>query len=192
MVRILLAEPSYLVRKGLATILGELKAVTHTEEIAGLDDLADALKSSVPNLILINTTISCLSEADAIIKKHATDAKVISIYNTPLPDDGNETTLSVFDSKSILLNKIRNQVKNVQQSVNQQENSEDLSDREKDVLKKVALGKTNKEVANELFISTHTVISHRKNITRKLGIKTVSGLTVYAILNNLIKLDDIS
>ncbi len=61
-----------------------------------------------------------------------------------------------------------------------------LTDREIDVVKLVALGKINKEIAKELCISIHTVISHRKNITEKLGIKSISGLTVYAILNNLI------
>ncbi|MGQ1787577.1 MULTISPECIES: response regulator transcription factor [unclassified Saccharicrinis] len=192
MVRILVAEPSYLVRKGLSTILHELKAVTKIEETQSMDDLKEALQSAVPHILLINTTISSLPGADVLIKKCAPDARVISIFNSPLPDDGNELTLSVFDSKPILLNKLRNQVKGVQHNVTQQENSEELSEREKDVLQKVALGKTNKEVASELFISTHTVISHRKNITRKLGIKTVSGLTVYAILNQLIKLDDIS
>lgn len=45
---------------------------------------------------------------------------------------------------------------------------------------------TNKEIADVHHISVHTVISHRKNITRKTGIKTVSGLTVYALLNNLL------
>ncbi len=192
MVRILLAEPSYLVRKGLSTILSELKTITHIEEIANADDLKESLLSLLPNLIIINTTITNSPEIDQILKKHAPDAIIVYIFNTPLPDDSNEKTLSVFDSKSTLLNKLRNQVKNVQQSVIQQENSEDLSEREKEVLTKVALGRTNKEVANELYISTHTVISHRKNITRKLGIKTVSGLTVYAILNQLIKLEDIS
>ena len=64
--------------------------------------------------------------------------------------------------------------------------SSTLTEREIDVLKLVAFGKTNKEIADELFISFHTVISHRKNITEKLGIKSISGLTVYAILNNLI------
>ncbi len=192
MVRILLAEPSYLVRKGLSTILSELKTITHIEEIANADDLKESLLSLLPNLIIINTTITNSTEIDQILKKHAPDAIIVYIFNTPLPDDSNEKTLSVFDSKSTLLNKLRNQVKNVQQSVIQQENSEDLSEREKEVLTKVALGRTNKEVANELYISTHTVISHRKNITRKLGIKTVSGLTVYAILNQLIKLEDIS
>lgn len=64
--------------------------------------------------------------------------------------------------------------------------SSGLTERETDVVKLVALGKTNKEIARELYISIHTVISHRKNITEKLGIKSISGLTVYAILNNLI------
>jgi DNA-binding CsgD family transcriptional regulator/sulfur carrier protein ThiS len=66
-----------------------------------------------------------------------------------------------------------------------------LSERETEVLKQVALGYTNQQIADRLFISRHTVISHRKNITSKLGIKTVSGLTVYAVLNNLIPRDQI-
>ncbi len=66
-----------------------------------------------------------------------------------------------------------------------------LSERELSILKLVALGNTNNEIAERLFISTHTVMTHRKNITRKLGIKTVSGLTVYAILNQHIKMEEI-
>ena len=44
----------------------------------------------------------------------------------------------------------------------------------------------NKEIADKLNVSVHTVISHRKNITRKTGIKSVAGLTIYAMVNNLI------
>lgn len=62
-----------------------------------------------------------------------------------------------------------------------------LSDREVDVLKLVAKGFSNKDIGEKLYISMHTVISHRKNITKKLGIKSISGLTVYAILNKLIE-----
>ncbi len=62
----------------------------------------------------------------------------------------------------------------------------ELTRREKEVLKLVASGFSNKIIAEDLFISTHTVISHRKKITEKTGIKSISGLTVYAILNNLI------
>lgn len=67
----------------------------------------------------------------------------------------------------------------------------ELSDREKDILVGVAKGLLNKEIADQYNISINTVITHRKNITRKTGIKTVSGLTVYAILNNLIDINSI-
>ena len=63
---------------------------------------------------------------------------------------------------------------------------EPLSDREKEVLVLVARGLLNKEIADKLNISVNTVITHRKNITRKTGIKTAPGLTVYAILGGLI------
>jgi DNA-binding NarL/FixJ family response regulator len=63
----------------------------------------------------------------------------------------------------------------------------DLSEREREVLVLLAKGLMNKEIADKLCISIHTVISHRKNIVRKTGIKSVAGLTVYALLNNLMQ-----
>ena len=66
----------------------------------------------------------------------------------------------------------------------------ELTDREREILISVARGRTNKEIADEHNISIHTVISHRKNITRKTGIKSVAGLTVYALLNNMIDQND--
>ena len=68
---------------------------------------------------------------------------------------------------------------------------ETLSAREKEILVCVAKGMLNKEIADAENISIHTVITHRKNITRKTGIKTVAGLTVYALLNDLIDINTI-
>ena len=64
--------------------------------------------------------------------------------------------------------------------------TEELSDREKDVLIQVVRGLSNKEIADVLCISQHTVVSHRKHITRKLNIHSSAGLTIYAIVNKLI------
>ena len=50
---------------------------------------------------------------------------------------------------------------------------------------------TNREIADRLYLSTHTVITHRRNIARKLQVHSASGLTVYAIVNKLIELNDI-
>ena len=69
--------------------------------------------------------------------------------------------------------------------------SEELSSREKEILICVAKGMLNKEIADKLNLSIYTVITHRKNITRKIGIKTVAGLTVYALLNNLIDMNSV-
>jgi DNA-binding CsgD family transcriptional regulator len=71
------------------------------------------------------------------------------------------------------------------------ENNKGLSTRETDVLQLIVKGITNKEIADKLNISLNTVLSHRKNITSKLGIKTISGLTYYAIMNGLISADEI-
>ena len=69
--------------------------------------------------------------------------------------------------------------------------NKDLSMREIDVLQLIVKGITNKEIADKLNISLNTVLTHRKNITSKLGIKTVSGLTFYAIMNGIISGDEI-
>jgi len=66
------------------------------------------------------------------------------------------------------------------------EAGEALSEREKDVIVSLVQGMTNKEIADHLFISINTVITHRRNIARKLQIHSPAGLTIYAIVNNLV------
>ncbi len=67
-----------------------------------------------------------------------------------------------------------------------------LSDREKEVLRQVALGMTNKEIATCLNISFNTVLTHRRNIMDKLGIRTVAGLIIYAVMNGLVSQTELS
>ena len=73
-----------------------------------------------------------------------------------------------------------------------QNDSVDLSNREIDVLVCISKGMTNKDISDLLNISVHTVITHRKNIVKKTGIKSVAGLTVYALINNLVEESDIN
>jgi DNA-binding NarL/FixJ family response regulator len=67
-----------------------------------------------------------------------------------------------------------------------------LTDREIDILKLLTTGLANKEIADKLNISINTVITHRKNISQKTGIKSVSGLTIYAVVKKLITLENIA
>lgn len=69
--------------------------------------------------------------------------------------------------------------------------SEELTERERDVVIQLVRGLSNKEIADRLCISTHTVISHRKNIVRKLNIHSTAGLTIYAIVNKLVDINSL-
>lgn len=66
------------------------------------------------------------------------------------------------------------------------ESTESVSEREKEIIICLVQGLSNKEIAAQLFISVNTVITHRRNISRKLQIRSLAGLTIYAIANNLI------
>lgn len=66
-----------------------------------------------------------------------------------------------------------------------------LSDREKEIVGCIVRGMTNKEVAEKLYISLNTVLTHRKNISRKLNIHSIAGLTIYAIAGGLVNLDEV-
>lgn len=68
---------------------------------------------------------------------------------------------------------------------------EALSEREKEIIVQVVKGLSNKEIAEALFISVNTVMTHRRNIARKLQIRSAAGLTIYAIVNGLVNLDDV-
>lgn len=67
-----------------------------------------------------------------------------------------------------------------------------LTDREKEIIREVARGKSNKEIAECLHLSVHTIMTHRRNISAKLQIHSASGLTIFAILHNLIDLQSLS
>lgn len=72
------------------------------------------------------------------------------------------------------------------------DNTEALSDRETDVVVCIVQGMSNKEIADKLFISVNTVITHRRNISRKLQIHSSAGLTIYAIVNGLVDISSVN
>ena len=83
---------------------------------------------------------------------------------------------------------VKSKISNLKSHVRE---TEGLSEREKDVLIQIVRGLSNKEIADVLCISMHTVISHRKHITAKLNIHSTAGLTVYAIVNHLVDLSNL-
>ena len=74
----------------------------------------------------------------------------------------------------------------ISQIISNAENREAISEREREIIVCLVQGLSNKEIADRLCISVHTVVTHRRNISRKLQIHSLAGLTLYAIANNLI------
>ncbi len=134
--------------------------------------------------------------------KHLSLQKLYKHYNSPgmllfhpgPPDDGLQIYLKGwFDmgsSEDEILSKLRKLLETSSKAATGISKNSVLSDREIEVLRYVALGLTNKEISDELCISAHTVITHRKNITAKLGIKTIAGLAVYAVINSIISAEE--
>ena len=99
------------------------------------------------------------------------------------------TPLDIHESEESLLEKIQQFIEHLDKQ--SEILPHELSPRETEVLRLVAKGLMNKEIADRLNISINTVLSHRKNLTAKLGIKTVSGLSFYAMMNGYISdIDD--
>ena len=188
---VIIAEPSYLMKRGISALFDDMEQT----EIVFIDDsqeLNHYLDTHVVEAVLINEQILKEMPDPALFFSLKADTRYIALCDNP----ENLRDTRKFDA---VLNRNAGKddivpvIERLLQSENNESNQSDtlLSSREQDVLKLVAMGYTNQEIAERLHISRHTVISHRKNITSKLGIKTVSGLTVYAVLNDLIPKDQI-
>jgi regulator of cell morphogenesis and NO signaling len=85
------------------------------------------------------------------------------------------------------LRKVHKKTEN-SKSIDPDDKEDALSTREIEVVKYVAQGLSNKEIADTMCLSAHTIMSHRKNIARKLNIHSTAGLTIYAVVNGIIEL----
>ena len=115
---------------------------------------------------------------------------MISHYVEPSVLGQFHVVIDLEDTALRIATKLRSALEN-QREEKRADSGNELSLRELEILKAISKGYTSRQVAEELNLSVNTVITHRKNITHKTGIKTVSGLTLYALLNHLIDENEI-
>ena len=189
-VKILVIEKSYIIREGLKALLSQMGLAFRMDEADCIKDSFQKLLEKYEPQVVIANQLQLSEKWHGNRNSTAFTGLVIIGIVHSLPDENQTShfdfTLNVMNSKSALTNDFQDIFVKIG-LVSEENDSETISEREADVLRLVALGLTNNEIAERLFISVHTVMTHRKNITRKLGIKTVSGLTVYAILNKLVE-----
>lgn len=183
--RVLIIEPSEVIVEGLSSLLGTQTRFKVLPPLHGIEGLTERIVTGKPDVIVLNPTLS--SQPAQLLGDHSIPVvALVYQYVEPLVLKRYDGTIDIRDCSGA----IGETLSRVAQSSRQEESGTmanyELSRRETDVLVLVARGMTNKEIADALNVSIHTVISHRKNIMHKTGIKSVAGLTVYAILHNLI------
>ena len=186
--RVIICEASEIVANGLAEVIDSMAQFDVVARLDSPEHLNEKITASDANLLIIDPKLLGFHNKEflAQLSKEHPNIILVAVVTSYLdhtmltPYNG---VIELYDTRAKIINKMNDLA---QSETTKKSDDVELSKRETDVLVAVAKGMMNKEIADLMNISIHTVISHRKNITRKTGIKSVSGLTVYALLNNLI------
>lgn len=192
-IHIAVAETSMIVRSGLVAVLKRLPDLNvQTVEIISKEGLQHCMEAHQPEILIVNPQFEGWFDLEAFKQQYARqDMKIVSLICTVVDANqlkGYDESINLFDDLDAVAHKIST-LMNVNEEEDSDQNS--LSQREKEIIGCVVRGMTNKEIAEQLFISVHTVITHRRNITRKLQIHSAAGLTIYAIVNKLVELSEV-
>ena len=188
--RVAIVEPSLIIAEGVRSML----SVSEYEVVAVVSDVAALLERFAviePDVVIVGTQV----EYGSVLRSSYHELQGVALVALQTTVRSEEWlrqfdgVVNIYCDSRQLLSSLRKAVE--QSEINPYDDSHDLSEREQDVLVLVAKGLANKEIADRLNISVHTVISHRKNISHKTGIKSVAGLTVYALLHNLLGESDV-
>ena len=189
----MIVEKSDIIRQGLSKVLTH-KNNSHfvVEQCKGEIELLHSVHKSAPKILIASPSFleENQKQIEALNEKYQM-LLVGLVYSFQNPDSlTNYDEVIYINDKAEKIQSTINDLLKTNNTNGETIPSESLTSREKEILKLLVNGNTTKEIATTLNISTHTVNAHRKNIMRKLDIKTVSGLTIYAVLNNIISLKE--
>lgn len=191
-VNIIIAENSPVLAAGFSLCLRRLPGLNvNIMEVKTLENLRDCVRSAKPDILLVNPSFGGLfNPKEWREENNGENVSIVAIELGKL----NRSTVSLFDDTiSVIddLDTISAKISRLSTSSPFSEEKETLSLREKEIISLVVRGMTNQEIADKLFLSIHTVITHRRNIARKLEIHSATGLTIYAIVNKIVDIADI-
>ena len=193
--RVVIIEPSEIIQEGIKLLLEKNPLFQVTTCFTDLQSFENKPIKNDFQIILFNPAIQFHKTINlrSLFADYPNVYVIAILYQYVYAEtlQNIDGVLDIYDEGWKIPKKILKIIETTQPKEEQSADNIELSDREKETLIALAQGLTNKEIADKLHISTHTVISHRKNIVRKTGIKTVSGLTLYALFNNLISQDDL-
>lgn len=194
-IRIAVAETSVIIRGGLTAALKRLSNVkVQPIELLSMEAVHDCIRTQCPDMLIVNPAFGDFFDVtrfreETSGKKIRLIALVTSFVDASLLNKYDES-ISIFDDLENLSKKIAGLL-NMTSEEEDIDSQDTLSQREREIVICVVKGMTNKEIAEKLFLSIHTVITHRRNISKKLQIHSAAGLTIYAIVNKLVALSDV-
>lgn len=194
-IKVVICESSSIIRSGLSSTFKRIQGYNiQTLEVHSPIQLVASSKHYKPDIIVVNPVNFSAADINKLRDSMAEEqVKIIAIVAGMFDDSlktGYDETIGLYDSLELIRQKLNKLFCTPEEDGKSNEN-DNLSLREKEILSLIVRGLTNKEIASNIYLSTHTVITHRRNITRKLGIHSTSGLTIYAIINKLIEINDI-
>lgn len=190
-IHIAIVEPSVIIRNGVVSVLKRLNLDIDIVEISDMPQLQGLLEKHNPDVVIIDPTQIGMFSLQHI-KENLSGSKKFIALQSNLADasalKGYDEFISLYDSAEQIKAKVESVI-----SKNEQDNSDkqELSQREKEIVSCIVKGLTNKQIAETLHLSVHTVMTHRRNISGKLQIHSSAGLAIYAIVNKLVSLDEI-
>jgi len=191
--KIVVAENSVIIRNGITATLKRLPDLRiQPIEVHSIESLKECVRMDNINIVIVNPAFGGYFDVAKFKTETLATSKVValvSFFVDKITLSKYDDTISIYDDQETLYGKI-NSLQNLPKKKNE-EDDEMLSGREKEIVICVVKGMTNKEIADNLFISVHTVITHRRNIAKKLQIHSPAGLTIYAIVNNLIEISEV-
>lgn len=194
-VKIAVAETSVIIRSGLTTVLKRLPNLNVVPiEVSSPESLQSYIHLHTPDVLIVNPTFGGWFNLPAFKAENGkVETKYLALVCSVIDSNSlkeYDDHLSICDDRETIATKI-NQLLCTDEEEEKENEQETLSQREKEIITCVVKGMTNKAIADQLYLSIHTVITHRRNIARKLQIHSPAGLTIYAIVNKLVELQDI-
>lgn len=187
---IVIATESAIIASGLQTLLSGLTEMAVEAKHLSADSIFNFTFRYQPAAIIADMAdASILAALQQCRDELKTVPAIIGFYHSALPPATTRLvngTFSIYDSVETLKKLLKRNI-----SDNNDEATSDLTPREKEVIRGIVKGLSNKEIASKINVSVNTVMTHRRNIASKLKIHSPAGLTIFAIVSKLVSLDEI-
>ena len=190
---IAIMEPSRIIFEGLQTIICHSSLDCRVSRVERLEELTEMMEHTPVEILIANPMqyVNLEKEVKKLRKSYPTLAiagiDFGIIHRQSILTD---ISFTLYDTPEHIIHSLTRLQEKSQHPEEEKEENNHLSPREIEVLTCLVNGMLNKEIADHLHISVHTVVRHRKNITQKTGIRSQSGLTIYAISKKIIHLED--